>query len=173
MERKIVAVSLIAIISVALFCGCTENNARQKQTYTWTAKQVINDMPVDLEWDDGIQLLYNTLEDGDSLVIQDSITDIYYDPDTDTTVVVFEWSEGEENNSYAPFFEGDITDKYTIGQEVRITVTIKYVEISYGGFDFKIEIFEEQWENEEYFINNYYENGQGLKALPQSDISAV
>ena len=161
---------------VILMCGCTEDknggsgNGISAKTYTWTAKQVTDDMPLDLDWDDGFQMLYSTLKDGDTLIIQDTITNISYNSDKGTTTVAFEWTEGIETNSFNLIFEGNITNSYQPGDEVKISVTIKHVTLSYQGFNFEMEIYEEQWESVEYFKSDLDSGGEGFKPLPQSCI---
>ena len=64
---------LICLILIIILSGCNENdnekNVLPPQTYTWTVKQVYKDIPPDLQWIDGFQLLYTTLKDGDTLII--------------------------------------------------------------------------------------------------------
>jgi hypothetical protein len=174
MKKTVITIFIINLILVLITSGCTENNQNgTAKTYTWTAKQVVADIPIDTDWNDGIQMLYNTLKDGDTLIIQDTITNISYDPDTNTTLVTFEWAEGNETNSLNPTFEGDITGYYQPGSNVKITVTIKYVKLTYQSVNFEMEIYEEQWVSEEDFISDLDSGGEGLKPLPQSCIEIV
>jgi len=173
MKKTVIVIFIIYLIIILITSGCTENNSTSKKTYTWTAKQVFADILKDTNWDDGNQWLYDTLEDGDTLIIQDTITNISYDPDTNTTIVTFEWTEGNETNSLNPTFEGDITSYYQPGSNVKITVTIKYVKLTYQNVIFEMEIYQEQWESEEYFISDSDSSGEGLKPLPQSCIELV
>jgi len=176
MKNTIIITGLVCVTLVILMCGCTENknngssNGTSAKTYTWTAKQATEDMPLDLDWNDGFQMLYNTLKDGDTLIIQDTITNISYNSDKDTTTVTFEWTEDNVTNSFNPFFEGNITNSYKPGDEVKISVTIKYVTVTYQGFNFEMEIYAEQWESEEYFVSDLDSGGEGFKPLPQSCI---
>jgi hypothetical protein len=56
---------------------------------------------------------------------------------------------------------------------VKITVTIKYVKLTYQSVNFEMEIYQEQWVSEEDFISDLDSGGEGLKPLPQSCIEIV
>lgn len=163
MKKKILGICIFVLMLVALISGCTENKTTDNgggttgNTYTMTAKEVQNDMTMDSDWSTYIKILYTTLEDGDTLIIHDTIDDISYSSDTDRTTVTFDTSEGEGVTSSLNYpFEGDITGSYQIGDEVKITATIKHVEETYeqGGssMDYELEIFEETWTNMDEYI---------------------
>ena len=167
MKKSSILICVIIVTLLLFFCGCSEEKKQSKNSYTWTAKQVFEDIPLDLDWEDDYQLLYNTLEDGDKLIIQDTISDIIYDSDFDITKIIFEWTDEGETNSYYVDFEGNLTDIYQKGVKVKITGVIKYVEFNYENLKFEIEIFEKQWINQDNFITN------GLKPLPSTSIKEV
>ncbi len=136
-----------------------------------TAKEHNSDIEIDTNIADGYKLLYNSLKDGDRLIIRDVISSISYYPEVDATKIVFEWSENEKNDSLEVFIKGDITSEYFKGDEVKISVTIKYVNFIFNNYSFEMEIFNEQWESEEYFYENAGTILLGFKPIPKSAIS--
>jgi len=167
MKKKILGICIVVLMLVALVSGCTENKTTDSNddnngggttgnTYTMTAKEMQDDMTMDTDWATYIKILYTTLADGDTVVIQDTITEISYDSETDRTTVTFEWTEDEVTGSLNLPFEGDITATYQAGDEVKVTVTIKHVEFTYetsgASMDYEIEIFDEQWTTQEEYI---------------------
>ena len=185
MKKQTLIVCIVVLMLVALFCGCTENKTNDDtddgdkggettaNTYTWTAKETMADIPIDTDFSDGAQVLYNTLKDGDALIIEDIISNINYDPDLDQTTISFEWTEDEMTGSFNPVFEGNLTEIYSAGDNVRITVTIKYVEFTYTdedlgvSMDYQIEVFEELWTTQEEYISS------GGGALPATTIAMI
>jgi len=179
MKKKILGICIVVLMLVALVSGCTENNSNNNggtdttpQTYTWTAKQFIDDMPMDLDWSDGLQLLHTTLKDGDTVIIQDTITEVSYDSVTDRTTITFEWTIGDGGPSaFSPVFEGNLTDTYSVGDNVEITATMKYVTFTDDStgtsMTYELEIFEKTWTNKEEYIAS-----QG-GALPATSIEKV
>jgi len=167
MKKEIFMVSMFCLILVLFTCGCTqqENGGTNSgtttgKTYTMTAKEVEIDMITESDYSTYMIFLYATLEDGDTLIIHDTIDNISYVSETDITKVTFDTSEdGDMSSSLNYPFEGDITSSYQVGDEVKITVTIKYVHETYeflgSPWDFEIELFEENWTNMHDFINNY------------------
>lgn len=175
MKKGILIVSIICLTLVLFISGCTEqdNSETTGNTVTMTAKEHSDDMSMDSDWSTYITIAYDSLEDGDTLIIQDTISSISYDSDTDATIVTFEWTDGDATGSLNPVFEGDITGTYQTGNEVKITVTIKQVTFSNQGMSYDIGLYEEQWESQDYFISNAASAFGGLKPLPQSCISAI
>jgi len=180
--KKAIAIICIICIGLVLFVsGCTEqdnsgtnNNGGTTtgNTYTMTAKEVNADMTMDSDWSTYIKILYTTLEDGDTLIIQDTIDEISYDATTDRTTITFDTSEGGDMTSSLNYpFEGDLTATYTAGDTVKITATIKHVQETYeqGGnsMDYELEIFAETWTN----MDDYVATQGG--ALPSTSITKV
>ena len=170
MKKSVLFLGVICFVLTIFLCGCAENqdnNTISHKTYTWTARQLIDDIPQDLDLSLDYKLLYNSLKDGDTLIIQDTISNISYNFDVNTTTITFEWIEGEEKNSYDIIFEGNLTKLYQKNTNVNIQLTIKYVNFSYESLIFELEIFKEQWISFDEFIEN------GLKPLPSSCIKIV
>lgn len=182
MKKSIISLLLLTVIFIIFFSIYIRFGIEVKKddvkgdgrsTFTMTAKEHNDDISVDIDEGDGFSLLYNSLGDGDLLIILDTISDIYYDISTDITTVKFEWIEENETDHLDILFEGDIINSYQPGDEVKISVTIKYVTFSYKDFNFEMEIYEEQWESEDYYRSNVDSGGDGFKPLPQSCIEKV
>jgi len=172
MKKGVFVLSIIILMLLLFTCGCTQQDDSENggKTVTMTARELQNDVSSDTDWSTYYTMLYTSLDDGDSLIIQDTVSNISYNLDTDTTTLTFEWIEDGENNSLALYFEGDITITYQPGDKVKISVKIEYVKFSYEDFNFELEIYEEQWVSKEYFKSNMDSGGEGIKPLPQSSI---
>jgi len=185
MKKTIVIVGIVCLISGLFICGCTQQDnsgangndgGTAGKTLTMTVKEFYDDMvpPGGML---SLTILYSSLEDGDTLILQDTIPEITYDSNTQSTNVRFEWSEeqngGTLTSSRTFRIEGNITDEFQIGNEFKLTVKIKHVTFSnpLGEGEIELELFEEEWVNEEYFVENLATSG--LKPLPQSCIEKV
>ena len=168
-KAQIAIVVIFCFLTIIFICGCSEqnNNGTTGKTITMTAKEHFNDKETIQGPDNNITINFKSLDDGDTLVIQDTIFKINYDYIIDKTIVLFAWGEGNESDSMMFEFEGNITGSYFIDDEVRITVKIKQVIFTYQNVPHDMELYEEQWVNEEYFNTNRY------KPLPQSCISKI
>lgn len=171
------------------FSGCTEeddgvtneNNdgSTTGNTITMTAKELQNDMNLDSDWTTYFKMLYDSLKEGDTLILQDTISQIFFNSDENVTKISFNiTSEDEAGYTLINYyFEGNITDSYQIDDEVKITVTIKHVEFTYesatGTMNYELELFDEQWESEEYFTTNLASIYGGFKPLTESYIEKI
>jgi hypothetical protein len=123
------------------------------------------------------KIFYNSLDAGNSLYIKDTIQNITYDSVNDTTKVDF---DAESNGTFFDYtyflFEEDLTDLYSSGDKVKITLTVKLVTITFGlgnfSINYTIELFEEQWPGEEYFKENIA-RGYPYKAMDKSLIEKI
>ena len=121
-------------------------------------------------------LNYNSLNDGDSIIIKDTImTNPQYDQNLDITTLEFDYFIGYLGKHV---FQGDLTSLYAMGDQVQISVTIKRVTFTLEPPDvimeltYDLEIFEKQWESVEDFEANGV-SPNGLKSLPQSSIAKI
>ena len=178
MKKELISLGLACIIIVILFCGCTQqdDNGTNGDTVTMTVKELYDDMapPGGIL---SLTVLYDSLEDGDTLILQDTIPEITYVSDTQSTNIRYEWVEEHNNGTLTKSrtirIEGDITDEFQVRDEFKLTVKIKHVTISnpLGEGEIELEIFEEEWVSEEYFIENLANSG--LKPLPRSCIEKI
>ena len=109
-----------------------------------------------------INVDFESLNDGDTLLFEDVISSLYYYDDESsqpyTTDVYFEFP----NNFFKAFrLSGDLRDEYSVGDTVRITLNIKHIvddiplPSPYAGtLSVDVETFEEMWKSESYYNDN-------------------
>jgi len=189
MKKTSIVLCIICLGLVLLLSGCTEDSDSETNEsnggsttgniITMTAKELQYDMSLDTDGATYFKMLYNSLKEGDILVLQDSISQISYNSDEGVTKISFNiTTEGEAGYTLVNYyFEGDITESYQIDDEVKITETIKHVEFTYesaiGSMNYELELFDGQWESEEYFVNNLASIFGGFKPLTQSCIEKI
>jgi len=168
--HKILSVAFILCLILTVFiCGCISNKDNTKKlspkTVTMTAQELANDMTFSMGSSGGVWKLtmgYSSLNEGDTLILTDKISNItYWESLYNATMVIFNvknYTKMGINGSEISFlFEGNITDAYQIGDEVKITLTVKHFvytnETSKMSLD--TEVFNEGW-NQEYFITHLF-----------------
>ncbi|HDQ15550.1 MAG TPA: hypothetical protein ENN45_00650 [Bacteroidetes bacterium] len=171
----------IVVLTLALvLSGCTDNGKddgtdSQPETVTMNAQEFGEDMKFEM-LETSMKTYFVSLDDGDILIFQDEIAEISYDETTDITTIEFEYSQGEGEGTYTSttqfIFDGDLTGEYSIGDEVKITVTIKHVTVTIQGMTLDMEIYEEYWVSEQYFTENYM-TGNPYQALSAEKITKV
>lgn len=140
-------IALVCICVVVLSCGCL--SSEDEHLTTMTLKEVINDYKKN--WNDSTKVYsywLESLNDGDTLVIKDTLKDIFYQEDENFTLIHFESSA---NTSFG--IEGDITNNFDNGDVVTLTTHI--IEVSFKEEDqqtgqvwtVRLETFEEGWDN--------------------------
>ncbi len=166
MKKFTITILVIFCFITAIFiCGCTEqnNNGSSGKKVTMTAKEYYNDQET-IQGPDNTTINFKSLDEGDTLMIQDEIFKISYEIDFDKTIMLFVDEENLEEGVFFEF-EGDLTGNYFINDQVRITVKIK--KVIFSNQNISIELFEGQWVDEEYFNTN------GYKPLPPSCITKI
>jgi hypothetical protein len=172
-KTKFLIPSLCLIISI-LICGCINNNTNDNispKTVVMTAREFSDDMK-QFETNSSVSFDFTSLQGGDTLIVEDTISETAYDQSENATAVKFKWQSGERENTSINFvFKGNITGEYKKSDEVNITLHIKHVVFSNATKKFDLEIFEEQWVSEDYFLKNidYYP----FKLLPISCIKKI
>jgi len=140
-----------------------DNGDTTEDAYIWTVKEFMDDWFID-QGEDYFTWTFNTLEEGDHLIIRDIIDDIEYDSITDTTdIYIIGVQEGSGTTGYNFHFSSDITSSFNVGDEVFISVHIIYLETTKDGIHAIGETFEEGY--------NYSE--ETAKPLPPSCINIV
>ena len=175
MKKTITIFAILCIGLVIFLSGCNEQEnggTTTGNTVTMTAEELNDDMNIETDWTTYMKILYDSLENGDTLIIEDTIDNISYEPIIDRTVIIFDISEGEGMTSSLNYpFEGDISDIYQIGDQVKITATIKHVEFTFeedgASMDYELEIFDEMWTTQEEYI------ASGGGTLPSSCITKL
>jgi hypothetical protein len=177
MRKGIIVLSILLLGIVIFLSGCTENDGglTEPKTVTMIAQEFGDDMQFEMSGTT-MKTYYNSLNDGDTLIFQDTIDKISYDETTEITTIEFEYSQDDGDGTYTSkaqfIFEGDLTGDYSIGDEVQITVTIKRVTITMEGMTLDMELYEEYWISEEHFIENYM-TGVPFKPLSATKITKV
>ena len=123
-----------------------------------------------------ITMIYESLSDGECIIIRDNISMVTYSEEDDKTTITFSWYEDQYTKIHVYYyFMGNITDIYKVGDEVEITLTLKHVDIETNSTKYNIDIFEEQWDSEQYFINNVQSIliDKGLKNMDPSIIEKI
>ena len=169
--------SVISLAIVFIFIsGCiNEDSERDKssKTVTMNAKELYDDIIVEYNTTH-YYFEYASLNDGDTLILEDVIKSLTYDSENNLTRVTFEYDDPiyKSDKTYSPAFQGDLTDSFKVGDRVQITVHIKHVKFKNESKSFDLELFEEQWVNVDYFYSNFYTSG-GLKPLDQKLIIKI
>ncbi len=173
---SVVIISIVLLFMAGSSDESSEISGDNDNSNIWMAKELMDDMVL-AGGMTSISIEFGSLKDGDFIIIKDTISDIDYDSDVDVTTVTFEWTIGDSVQSMELKFEGDIRGLYKTGDQVKISVTIKYVSFTLEPPDvlqemtYEMEIFEKQWVSEEFYADTMATSLQGLKALPQSSIS--
>jgi hypothetical protein len=142
---KNITVLTLACIFLVASCGCL--NGDKSTIVKMSMNELIED---DFQYVDNAtkKLIsgFNSLDDGDILVVQDTIMNISFEESYNLTVV--ELGPGSQAFS----IEGDVTDKFKRGDAVELKLHIvKVVFLQQNQFyseiwTFDIEIFEEGWD---------------------------
>lgn len=174
MRRAIVVTVMLILSLIALTCGCTQQN----NTLVMTAQELQDDRQTNLSADYLTVIIgFESFNDGDSIIIQDKISNISYDSENYRTEVELDVvAKGTIFDLTTFYFKGDLTGTYKKGNNVKISVTVKQAEISMEfnniTINYNVEIFEEQWKDEEFFKYNI-QTGYPFKPLPERCIEKV
>jgi len=169
MHKILSVAATLCIVLVVFICGCTDNknntNKNSPKTVTMTAQEFANDASVSMGISGGVwkwTIDYKSLNEEDTLILTDKISNITYTSFLyNATSVIFDvknYTRMGINASEVGFlFEGNITDAYHIGDDVKITLTVKHFvytnETSKMSLD--MEVFKEGW-SQEYFITHFF-----------------
>jgi len=172
MKKLLVSIITLFISLLIFFSGCLNlgGNDDEKNAIIMTAREHNEDITIDTHTNNSFSKLYTSLNDGDLLIIKDVIDIISYDPKMDATLVLFDWIENGTSKFLEIIFEGDLTSIFFLGDEVEISVTIKYVNIKDNEINLEMEIYNEQWVSEDFFKTGFKEGRDGFKPLPQTII---
>lgn len=164
-------VGITLMFFIVGLCGCLGNNENNTngsnsntngsnhKTVTMNASELRKDLHNEGSYSSEVEVqnyarYYDSVDEGDTLVIVDYVTEIYYWAEKDKTRIDL------SDPTVGFYFNGNVENSYDVGDEVRVTVTIKHVELSYTSngrtLNYDVEIFEEQWVNEQYFIENKF-----------------
>jgi hypothetical protein len=123
-----------------------------------------------------ITKIYDSLSNGDCIIIRDNISIITYNEEEDKTTITFSWYEDPYTKPHEYYyFTGNITDIYQKDDEIEIRLTLLHKELETNNEKYIIDVFEEQWVSDEYFINNVESIlfNTGLKNMNPSIITKI
>lgn len=201
--NKAIIFCLVFLLLFLFFGGCLEeienvpdeNNEVEESSFNtnntvhMNAQELINDFKFYYNIKHGsfkYVMGYDSLKDGDTLILTDTISKINY-----TESILFNATnisfniENDSNKDYGEnsldiLFEGNLTDKYKPGDNVRITVTIK--KFSYenetSNINYQIDAFKEGWKEDDFISNQtgflfMSMFGSFLQVLPESCIEKI
>ena len=149
-KHVVLAVILTCIVSSA--CGCIMDG--EKKTVTMTMLEFANDYSE--KWDNDTRKItgvFNSLENGDTLIIRDMVNDVIYNEQSESTLIDFETLVGTPLT-----IEGDITDTFKKGDHVELTlhiisITLTQIDTNTGEiWVIELEALKEEWDSK----NNTY-----------------
>jgi len=206
MKKNIIVIILIFVVTLGFFSGCIEEKVDGNDenvgngdddsevtydgdNYTWSIQKFMEEYNVEgniTAWEyykTGITISYDTLEEGDTLIIKDKIPEnISYDSGQNITLIPFTISYGRVQSTYNVMIKGDITDEFTPGTDFTLTVHIKHINVTAENFmgsgeSIKLdwEVFQEQLNKDEEFFKNSLTNAsapfdEAMKPMDQSVI---
>ena len=148
---------VVAIVLIFLFVGCI-GSKNKANTVTMDMNEVMHDM--EMKIDNSSHYYYNgfkSLNPGDILIIKDEIENLSYSPQYNATMIIF-----YSNNSRGLFFEGDLENKFHIGDSVKIKLHIieDKFEYPYQGVMWTIDFerYKEGWNSESHMPKLLPEN---------------
>jgi len=132
---------VVAIASIFMLLGCVGS-----KTYTMSMNEVLQDRETKTN---STQYTYysgfKTLNDGDTLIIKDTIWNMTYNAQYNATLVLF-----SSNKSEGLIFSGNITNDFKDGEKVKVMLHIieDKFDYSYHGQTWKIdfEYYKEGWD---------------------------
>jgi len=161
MKKQFFVMIKVLFITICL-SGCTDQfkDETTENEFEMTAQDFVDDMysSIDVDGDTQIMILdYQSLKEGDTLILTDTISEIYYQTLFQVgTSILFDVENftfaGVSSNKTGFLFRGDLTNTYSVGDKVQITLTVIHVVINNEstGVILDWEVFEEGW-NESYF----------------------
>ncbi len=121
--KKHVVFAVACLFIVIFNCGCLESG--EGKVITMTIEEFVNDYKQSID-NDTKKITYSlkSLNDGDTLIIKDTLNDIVYNESYNDTMIDFETMIG-----YSFFIEGDITNTFNIGDMIELTLHI--IKVTY------------------------------------------
>ena len=172
MKKNLIVMGIVILGLALVISGCTQQNnnpppgGNTPKTVTMTAGELLNDLTMEGFGTSTVNWTYNSLADGDTLILQDVINNISYDTTADKTQVKFNTtSSGGVSSSAVFYIKENITGSYAIGDAVNITVTIKQVTFELNSVTYNMEVFQEQYEQTDFQTSMFN------PAMPQTVIS--
>lgn len=171
MNKKKLIISIVLIVLLVNLNGCMEITEQDKEgtgTIILTAQQYVDCLETFFDnITNKLVINFTTLDDGDFVIVKDTVYDINYYETFNITSITFNVNESKNGLfggtlTAAVFaFEGNITDEYSIGDVVKISFHIKHYMFNdtmpLGAGDEKIfydlEVPEEGWD-QDFFVSH-------------------
>ncbi|MFO8132870.1 MAG: hypothetical protein R6U10_02895 [Thermoplasmatota archaeon] len=149
MKRTIV-VSLLVCVLVAA-AGCLDNGGDTEAT-TMSMQEFSADYNQAQDQANGTMTFWlESVDEGDTVIIKDTIASITYDEQNQTSMVMF--TSTSQSQGQTPLrFKGDITDEFSSGDTVAVTLHIVNVTMEQSNpqtgqtITYHYETFEEGWD---------------------------
>lgn len=181
MRNKVFTILIICLLTIVLFSGCTENNNKSKnietKTIHMTAQEFIDDFSFSTSMSGGNMNWatdYSSLNEGDTLILTDKIYNMTYTSFMyNATTIYFDVEDytrmGISASEVGLLFEGNITDKYSIDDTVRVTLTVKHFVYTNEttGAVLDMEVFEEGWDQNKFMMSFF------TQILPETCIEKI
>jgi hypothetical protein len=151
-----------------MFFNISEENVEEDQGGTTPSNVSINKTV--------LTITYDGLTDGECIVIRDNASIVNYSEEEGKTTITFSWYEDQYTKTHVYYyFLGNITSEFNEGDEVAIKLTLKHVETETNSTIYILDVFEEQWESEQYFIENVQSIliSEGLKNMDPALITKI
>lgn len=145
----VIIIIVVILATVLISTSQDDGNGGGGKTVTMSVAEFEDNINIQHErdyrgYDNYIKVLFNSLEPGDTLLLKDEITDIYYNDWNETEIII--------GNDRWYDFEGDLTDEFELGDMVVIEMHVIYISFDQTSdgttYHNEGEIFQEQWNSE-------------------------
>ena len=131
------------VVVVAVFlAGCIQQS--EKRVFTMNMNEVLQDMEYNISGQNYYSG-FKSMNAGDTLIIKDTIANMTYNDFYNGTMVIF-----SSNSSRGLIFQGNITGKFHIGDNVTVKLHIMEDKFDYDyqgqTWNIDIEYYEEAWD---------------------------
>jgi len=189
MKIKILSILSIILITLLFITGCTTmqqddtTNEELTNTFPTTGTMSMKEFYQDINITstvDSYTKTFDSLDQNDTLILIDSISDIKYSGMDNFTEFTFSFTDdsdgGTETKNLYFRFHGNIVQDFNIDDTVSITVHIKEVQITNYNISYTLDLFEEQWIAEKIFKEKVKDPtliNEGLQPMDSSIIKKI
>jgi len=178
-KKTFLIVIVVTIFSLLFVCGCTQNidEKSEYKTVNWNAQDMADDLDFSMKISGGNMNWatdYSSLNEGDTLILTDKIYNMTYTSFLyNATTIYFDVEDytrmGINASEVGLLFEGNITEKYSIDDTVRVTLTVKHFVYTNEttGAALDMEVFEEGWDQDKFMMSLF------TQILPETCIEKI
>ncbi len=148
---------LIILLAIFVISNLPENNGNEEEQniVTMTAKQYFEQIKVDTDWSTFFRLKLQSLDEGQTLSINDSLSNISYSNEYNYSTITFSFYKSGFQESLSFDIEGNVSEEFNKFDKVNLTVNIIHKIFTYEGIEYDIEIFKQQWTSKDEFLLNF------------------